>query len=99
MKQLLVEQRVILYYGLKFQLYQIIKDHQPKEILKRKKQGFVGPDIYYQNSDWYKNIIDNSITCDKNIINKETLYKLLNNKEYWKLWKFAVFETWYKTWM
>ncbi|MEI6852207.1 MAG: asparagine synthase (glutamine-hydrolyzing) [Bacteroidota bacterium] len=38
----------------KFLLYENIKNVLPKEILHRKKQGFVGPDSYYMNMEWYQ---------------------------------------------
>ncbi len=82
----------------KYQLYRIIKNQLPKEILQRNKQGFVGPDTYYEDVTWYKGIIEDSHLVDGNIINNVTLNNYLKNKEYWKLWKFAVLESWYRKW-
>ena len=82
----------------KNQLYEIIKDKLPNEILARNKQGFVGPDSYYEDAQWYKSIIANSNLVDAHIINQKTLEKYLQNKEFWKLWKFAVLEFWYRKW-
>ncbi|MEA1872937.1 MAG: asparagine synthase (glutamine-hydrolyzing) [Bacteroidota bacterium] len=83
----------------KFQLHEIVKKQMPPEILQRNKQGFVGPDKYYQNASWYKSQIENATSCKDGIIEKSELKRYLSQHEYWKLWKFVVFETWYKTWI
>jgi asparagine synthase (glutamine-hydrolysing) len=83
----------------KFQLHEIIKNQMPPEILQRKKQGFVGPDSYYENASWYTSQIENSTSCKDGIIKKTELKRYLSQQAYWKLWKFAVFENWYKTWI
>ncbi len=83
----------------KFQLYEIIREHMPQEILQRNKQGFVGPDRYYQNANWYESQINNAKSCNDGIIQKSELQSYLSRQEYWKLWKFTIFETWYKTWI
>ncbi|MFW5768298.1 MAG: asparagine synthase-related protein, partial [Bacteroidota bacterium] len=83
----------------KFQLYQIIKNKMPREILQRKKQGFVGPDRYYRSAKWYAGIISASELVADGIIRKSELKHYLDNHMYWKLWKFAVLENWYKRWM
>lgn len=82
----------------KYQLYQLIKNALPKQILKRRKQGFVGPDSYYQNKDWYQHLINNSKLIADNILNPKTLDYYINYRSYWKLWKFAVLEHWYQRW-
>lgn len=49
--------RESVYYNpqqTKSLLYEQIKKDLPKEILQRKKQGFVGPDKYYMNVEWYR---------------------------------------------
>ena len=83
----------------KYRLQQIIKNKLPQEILQRKKQGFVGPDRYYRNAKWYAGIISESELVADGIIRKSEIKHYLNNRMYWKLWKFAVLENWYKTWM
>jgi asparagine synthase (glutamine-hydrolysing) len=82
----------------KFQLHEIIKNQMPQEILQRNKQGFVGPDSYYENASWYKSQIENATSCMDGIIQKSELKRYLSQQAYWKLWKFVVFETWYKEW-
>jgi asparagine synthase (glutamine-hydrolysing) len=79
-------------------LYQNIKDHFPDSILHRKKQGFVGPDKYYMNIDWYKNRLQNSRLVHDGIVNHQYINSLLNNKDHWRLWKMAVMELWYRRW-
>ena len=83
----------------KFLLYENIKKSMPKEILKRKKQGFVGPDSYYMNYNWYKQQLANSKIAEAGIICKARLNELINNKEHWKLWKLAVLEKWFNKWV
>jgi asparagine synthase (glutamine-hydrolysing) len=80
-------------------LYQNIKTHFPDEILHRKKQGFVGPDVYYMNIDWYKARLNESKLAADKIINENYVQQLLKNKDHWRLWKVAVMETWYKRWV
>lgn len=80
-------------------LYQNIKDHFPNEILHRKKQGFVGPDKYYMNYDWYRKHLSDSKLVADHIINREYVDTLLNNKDHWRLWKIAVMELWYRKWI
>ena len=79
-------------------LYQNIKNHLPKEILDRRKQGFVGPDKYYMNMAWYESrLADSKLVADK-IINGEYVQQLLANKDHWRLWKVSVMELWYRKW-
>ncbi|MGC9332295.1 MAG: asparagine synthetase B family protein, partial [Bacteroidales bacterium] len=83
----------------KYQLYMLIKNALPEQILKRRKQGFVGPDAYYQDKSWYRSLVNNSKLVDDKILNPETLNHYMNHESYWKLWKFAVLEHWYQQWM
>jgi asparagine synthase (glutamine-hydrolysing) len=83
----------------KFQLHEIIKKQMPQEILQRNKQGFVGPDKYYQNASWYASQIENAKSCNDGIIKKSELKRYLSQQEYWKLWKFVIFESWYDRWI
>lgn len=80
-------------------LYQNIKNHFPDEIMHRKKQGFVGPDKYYMNYDWYKKHLGQSKLADDKIVNREYIDSLLKEKDHWRLWKIAVMELWYRKWV
>jgi asparagine synthase (glutamine-hydrolysing) len=80
-------------------LYQNIKDNLPKQILNRKKQGFVGPDTYYMNINFYKKALHNSLLVQHNIINQNYIDKLLQETYNWKLWKILIMEKWYKKWI
>ncbi len=80
-------------------LYQNIKNHLPKQILARKKQGFVGPDSYYMNLDFYKKELANSQLVKHNIINQAYINNLLKETYNWKLWKILVVENWFKKWI
>jgi asparagine synthase (glutamine-hydrolysing) len=83
----------------KYLLYKNIEKALPENILQRSKQGFVGPDSYYQNMEWYKNILSNSKLISDNIIRKEFTDKLLTKKDHWRLWKVVVMEKWYQQWV
>ena len=80
-------------------LYQNIKNHFPKQILERKKQGFVGPDKYYMNMAWYQERLNDSKLVADKIINGNYVQQLLANQDQWRLWKVAVMETWYRRWV
>ncbi len=83
----------------KFLLHENIKNKLPKKILERKKQGFVGPDSYYMDIEWYKNIILPGKLLSEQVLNKEYINKLINEKAHWRLWKIAVMENWWQRWV
>lgn len=83
----------------KWLLYEQLKNVLPHEILQRKKQGFVGPDIYYQNMSWYKSVLKDSALVKDGLINRQALDEYIFKKESWKLWKVTVMELWYKKWI
>jgi asparagine synthase (glutamine-hydrolysing) len=83
----------------KYLLYENLKNHLPKEILSRKKQGFVGPDLYYMDIEWYKRELENSKLVEHNIINRSYLDALLKESYNWKLWKILIMEKWFERWI
>jgi asparagine synthase (glutamine-hydrolysing) len=83
----------------KWLLYQQLKDVFSKEILQRSKQGFVGPDRFYQNMEWYKSILSSSSLVKDAIINQAVLQDYILTNQYWKLWKIVVLEKWYQKWI
>ena len=83
----------------KYLLYENIKEHLPQEILSRSKQGFVGPDSYYMNKDWYRKELKNSCLVKDKVIEQSYIDALLNLEYDWKIWKILVMEKWYATWM
>lgn len=82
----------------KFLLRENIKNHLPQKIMNRQKQGFVGPDSYYMNIDWYSTLLRQGRLLKDQIIRKEELEKLILQKDHWRLWKIAVLEMWYSRW-
>ncbi len=80
-------------------LYENIKNDLPEIILKRKKQGFVGPDDYYMQTEFYKEELSNATLVEHNIIQQSYIDELLNNKYDWKLWKILVMEKWFNQWI
>lgn len=83
----------------KFLLYENIKEHLPQIILNRRKQGFVGPDDYYRNFTWYKEIIFNGKLIRDQIISKDYCDQLFILNDQWRLWKIAIMELWYSKWI
>lgn len=83
----------------KYILHENLKNHLPQEILERRKQGFVGPDNYYMNIDWYKEILKDAQLIKLGLIKKEYIDNLLKETYNWKLWKLAVMEKWLKKWI
>lgn len=83
----------------KYLLYENIKEALPKEILDRKKQGFVGPDSYYMDLNWYKNQLKNSKLVALNIVNQSYIDDLLQETYSWKLWKLVIMEKWFEKWV
>jgi len=83
----------------KFVLYQNIKNHLPPAIMQRSKQGFVGPDSYYQDIDFYKSHILEGMLIKDKLINKEAVLNYIQQKDHWRLWKVLVMELWYKKWV
>lgn len=79
-------------------LFQNIKNDLPKVILDRNKQGFVGPDSYYMNKDWYKNQLKNSTLVQQNIIKQSYIDDLLKKDYDWRIWKILVMEKWFAHW-
>jgi asparagine synthase (glutamine-hydrolysing) len=71
----------------------------PEEILHRKKQGFVGPDLFYMNIEWYKSILKDSSLIRDGLIRKEYYTNLVAKKDHWRLWKLVVIEKWYQRWI
>ena len=82
----------------KFLLKENIKKVMPETILKRSKQGFVGPDSYYMDIDWYKSNLLGGELIKSDIIQKDELKRLIEEKDHWRLWKILVFEFWYSRW-
>lgn len=83
----------------KYLLYKNINKVLPQSILQRPKQGFVGPDAYYQNINWYKENLSESKLISNNIINKEYTDCLITECDHWRLWKIVVMEKWYRQWI
>lgn len=83
----------------KYLLYENIKNQLPDKILKRGKQGFVGPDSYYMNIDWYKSILLEGQILGNKIVERKYVDSLISNKDHWRLWKLVVMENWWQNWM
>lgn len=82
----------------KYLLRENIKNHLPQKIINRSKQGFVGPDSYYMNIEWYASKIRGGRLLSDQIINSHKVEKLIVEKDHWRLWKILVLELWYAKW-
>ena len=80
-------------------LFETLKDKLPKEILERKKQGFVGPDSYYMDINYYRKNLENSNLVKYDIVRIEYIDSLLKEDYNWKLWKILIFEKWFSHWV
>lgn len=80
-------------------LRKILKKDLPKVIIQRKKQGFTGPDKYYMDFEWYRKNLENSKLVEARIIQQSAIDMYIENKDHWRLWKIAVLEKWFKTWI
>ena len=100
--ELLFKYKEATYYEAGTQkviLKSIIKDVMPKQILGRKKQGFVGPDSFYQDISWYERELTGGMLVQNHIITDIGLRNLINQKQHWHLWKLLVLEKWFRQWM
>jgi asparagine synthase (glutamine-hydrolysing) len=77
-------------------LYHELKDKIPPHILSRKKQGFVGPDSFYNRHSFYQKLFSNSQLVEAGIINSTAINHFLKNNMPWHLWKLAVLELWFR---
>ena len=83
----------------KYLLYKNIETHLPEAILDRKKQGFVGPDAYYMDIQWYKEQLKSSKLVALGIVNQKYIDNLLKETYNWKLWKIVIMEKWAQKWL
>jgi asparagine synthase (glutamine-hydrolysing) len=84
---------------VKYLLHENIKKSLPDVILKRGKQGFVGPDKYYMKIDRYAGLLINGCLVTQGIIKPESLRLLIKKQDHWRLWKLFVLEIWWRTWV
>lgn len=82
----------------KYPLFRMLNDHLPKAVMQRPKQGFVGPNRYYQNVEFYRKVIENGRLMGEDILNPGYVKGLVKQGDYWRLWKITVFEYWYAKW-
>jgi len=83
----------------KFLLHENIKDGLPKEIMAKRKQGFVGPDSYYMDINWYARRLAGSKLVSDGLVRQEFISRLLGESDHWRLWKITVMENWYEKWV
>ena len=83
----------------KYLLYKNIETYLPEAILDRKKQGFVGPDVYYMDIEWYKEQLRSSKLVALGIVNQNYIDDLLEETYNWKLWKIVIMEKWVQKWI
>ncbi|MEI6346654.1 MAG: asparagine synthase (glutamine-hydrolyzing) [Bacteroidota bacterium] len=84
------------YFSLVEQKKLLVNLLKPKlpHVVNRKKQGFVGPNEYYNRVELYKDILKNSKLEDLGILNKKYLLQLFSNNDMWRIWKLVLLELW-----
>jgi asparagine synthase (glutamine-hydrolysing) len=80
-------------------LKKLLRGHVPEAVINRPKQGFVGPDQFYMNTDIYKTALVDGSLVKNNVIKKAYIDQKLGEKDHWRLWKLFVLENWWKNWM
>ncbi|MGQ9847771.1 MAG: asparagine synthase (glutamine-hydrolyzing) [Bacteroidales bacterium] len=79
-------------------LQNIIKSKINKSILQQPKQGFVGPDKFYQQKIFYDSILKKSKLAEQGYLNQNTINKYLEINDFWRLWKILIMENWFRYW-
>lgn len=79
-------------------LYEQLKNVFPQQILQRQKQGFVGPDVFYNNMEWYKSVLQDAWLVKDELVNQSAIDAYIHTRQNWKLWKITVMEFWYRKW-
>lgn len=82
----------------KFILQNILKEKLDDTVLKQKKQGFVGPDRFYEQKSFYNQQLSKSMLAKEGFINQQAIDHYLNNNDFWRLWKILVMENWFNYW-
>ncbi len=77
----------------------MLKGKVPSEVYDRKKQGFVGPDKFYENFKVYEEKLMNGRLVRDNVIKSSYIQTLIDTKDHWRLWKLFVLENWWEVWM
>lgn len=83
----------------KILLRNLLSNKIPSHILNAPKQGFVGPDNFYQQKEWYKKHLSDSELIKHQILSKKTIDHYFTTNQYWKLWKILILENWFRKWM
>ncbi|MEX2590025.1 MAG: asparagine synthase-related protein, partial [Chitinophagales bacterium] len=76
-----------------------IKGKLPQSIINREKQGFVGPDSYYMEKDFYSKVFQQSKLKKQGMFSADYLDHLMNKPYDWRKWKIAVMDKWFDKWM
>lgn len=80
-------------------LRNMLKDNVPAEVYDRKKQGFVGPDQFYENFKVYQEKLMSGRLVREDIINSNYIQTLIDTKDHWRLWKLFVLDNWWEVWV
>lgn len=82
----------------KLPIYAYLRQTVSKTQLDRPKQGFVGPDSYYMNKEFYIAALKDSFLVKDGIIRSAFIDNELSMQYNWRLWKLVVLEKWYAHW-
>jgi len=84
---------------LKFPLRENLRTILPTTVLNRRKQGFVGPAVFYSDMNLYRQYLQNSILIELGIVSDESVNSALLAEDIWVLWKLLVLDRWAERWL
>lgn len=90
-----------LYFDEKIQKKMIrsfLEKKVPSTVYNRNKQGFVGPNSFYENEATYREKLVDGRLVNDGVIKSSYIDKLLQTNDYWRLWKLYVLECWWRVW-
>jgi asparagine synthase (glutamine-hydrolysing) len=83
----------------KYPLVRNVRSSIPKSVVKRKKQGFVGPPQFYADVDRYDRYLRNSLLVELGFVRAESIAEALRTENTWVLWKLLVLDRWANRWL
>lgn len=82
----------------KYLLQNLLKSKIEKSILQQPKQGFVGPDKFYEQKLFYSEKLKKSKLAQHGYLKQTTINKYLATNDFWRLWKILILENWFCYW-
>ncbi|HNV95742.1 MAG TPA: asparagine synthase (glutamine-hydrolyzing) [Bacteroidales bacterium] len=83
----------------KYLLQNVLKSKIEASILQQPKQGFVGPDKFYEQKLFYSEKLKKSKLAQNGYLKQTTINKYLQMNDFWRLWKILILENWFNYWI